>query len=80
MSTRKLTAIKKYLIENLKKGFIKLLSFFFLSPILFIKKKNRDLRFYINYRNLNQLIKKKFFISYFRDPGAAIKRDYFYQI
>jgi hypothetical protein len=30
----------------------------FLSPVLFIKKKDGSLRFYINYRQLNTLTKK----------------------
>ena len=58
ISTRELTVIKEYLIKNLKKDFIKPLSSFFLLSILFVKKKNGDLKFCINYRNLNQLIKK----------------------
>jgi hypothetical protein len=42
--------MREYLIENLKKGFIKLSNSSFSSPILFIKKKDSSLRFYINYR------------------------------
>jgi hypothetical protein len=42
--------MREYLVENLKKGFIKLSDSPFLSLILFIKKKNSSLRFYINYR------------------------------
>jgi hypothetical protein len=36
-------------MENLKKGFIKPFNAIYLSPILFIKKKNGSLRFYIDY-------------------------------
>jgi hypothetical protein len=36
-------------MENLKKGFIKLFNAIYLSPILFIKKKDKSLRFYIDY-------------------------------
>jgi hypothetical protein len=36
-------------MENLKKGFIKLFNAIYLSFILFIKKKDKSLRFYINY-------------------------------
>jgi hypothetical protein len=41
--------MKEYLVENLKKGFIKLSNAAYLSPVLFIKKKNGSLRFCINY-------------------------------
>jgi hypothetical protein len=36
-------------MENFKKGFIKLSNTIYLSPILFIKKKDKSLRFYIDY-------------------------------
>ena len=49
MSIPKLEKIKEYLIKNLKKDFIKLLDFLYLLLILFVKKKNRNLYFYINY-------------------------------
>jgi len=41
--------MREYLIKNLKKGFIKLSNSPFLLPILFIKKKDSSLYFYINY-------------------------------
>jgi len=45
----KLKVIKQYLIKNFNKGFIKPSQAPFTSPILFIKKPNRGLYFYINY-------------------------------
>jgi len=51
----KLKAIKQYLIDNLDKGFIKPSQAPFASPILFIKKANRGLHFYINYWKLNAI-------------------------
>jgi hypothetical protein len=45
----KLEKIREYLIKNLKKDFIKLLDFFYLLLVLFIKKKNKNLCFYIDY-------------------------------
>ncbi|ERF76509.1 hypothetical protein EPUS_08901 [Endocarpon pusillum Z07020] len=45
MSTRELEAMREYLIENLRKGFIRPSSSSFSSPVLFVKKKNGDLRF-----------------------------------
>jgi hypothetical protein len=45
-------------MENLQKGFIKHSSAPFASPILFVKKPSRGLRFYIDYRRLNNITKK----------------------
>ena len=62
--SHKLEQIKKYLNEHLRKGFIVFNYISFVSPILFIKKSNKDLRFYINYRKLNVIIKRnRYFIS-----------------
>ena len=41
--------MKQYLTDNLYKGFIKLSQTLFTSPILFIRKANKSLYFYINY-------------------------------
>ena len=53
MTTEELKIIKEYLKENLYKGFIKPSIILYITPILFIKKVNRSLRFYIDYRKLN---------------------------
>ena len=58
ITTKKLLAIKEYLLENLHKGFIMLSSSLFASLMLFIAKPNKSLRFCINYHKLNSLIKK----------------------
>jgi hypothetical protein len=50
MSSLELGKMREYLIENLKKGFIKLSNSLFSSLVLFIKKKDSSLRFYIDYR------------------------------
>ena len=50
--------------EHLKKDFIVLSQALFASLILFAEKLNNDLRFYIDYRRLNQIIKRnRYFIS-----------------
>jgi hypothetical protein len=53
-----LEALRKYLDENLKKDYIKLS----ISPIeyliLFVPKKNGELRLYVDYRQLNDIIIK----------------------
>ena len=50
--------MKKYIEENLPRGFIEPSQSPFASPVLFIKKPNGGLRFYINYRKLNAITKK----------------------
>jgi hypothetical protein len=58
MTTKKLLAVKEYLLENLYKGFIMLNSSSFASPVLFVVKPNSSLRFCVDYRKLNSLTKK----------------------
>ena len=58
MLNHKLQKIKKYLEENLKKKFIILSKALFASSILFAEKKDDSLRFCVNYRKLNALIKR----------------------
>jgi hypothetical protein len=53
-----LQAIKEYITENLQKEFIEHSSTPFASPILFVKKPSRGLRFCIDYRRLNNITKK----------------------
>jgi len=53
----KLQKMKNYLIKHLNKSFISFSSILYASLILFIEKKDDSLRFCINYRKLNALIK-----------------------
>jgi hypothetical protein len=53
-----LLLIKKYLQEHLNKDFIKSSIASYASFILFAKKLEKDLRFCVNYRKLNAIIKK----------------------
>ncbi len=57
MFDHKLQKIKKYLINHLNKEFIFFSFASYVSFILFIEKKDNNLRFCINYRKLNALIK-----------------------
>jgi len=57
MFNYKLQKIKKYLINHLNKEFIFFSFISYISLILFIKKKDESLRFCINYKKLNALIK-----------------------
>jgi len=58
MSDYKLQKMKNYLIEHLNKSFISFSSISYASLILFIKKKDDSLRFCVDYRKLNALIKR----------------------
>jgi len=58
MSDYKLQKMKNYLIEHLNKGFISSSSAPYASPILFAEKKDDSLRFCVDYRKLNALIKR----------------------
>ena len=63
LSSHKFEQIKKYLNEHLKKEFIVFNYTLFASFVLFIKKSNKDLRFCVNYRKLNVIIKRnRYFI------------------
>ena len=51
-------ALREFIKENLRKGYIQLLQLLAGYPVLFIPKKNGKLRMCINYRQLNSIIKK----------------------
>ena len=58
MSIPKLMKTKKYLEKNFKKKFISLSFVSYASPILFAAKFNESLRFCVDYRKLNVIIRK----------------------
>jgi len=58
MFDHKLQKIKKYLIDHLNKEFIFFSFASYVSLILFIEKKDESLRFCVDYRKLNTLIKR----------------------
>lgn len=53
-----LEATKKYLLENLEKGYIEHSRSPFASPILCVRKPNGDLRICVDYRKVNALTRK----------------------
>ena len=55
MLAKELEALLEYLEKNLKKGYIKPLISPAGYPILFILKKDRKLRLYVDYRQLNDI-------------------------
>jgi len=58
MFDHKLQKVKKYLINHLNKEFIFFSFASYVSLILFIEKKDDSLRFCVDYRKLNALIKR----------------------
>jgi hypothetical protein len=58
MSKDELLILRKTLTDLLDKGFIQVSNSLITASVLFIKKLKRGLRFYINYRGLNRVIKK----------------------
>jgi hypothetical protein len=58
MSLEELEAAKKYITENLYKGFIVPSSAPYASPILMVLKPGGELRFYVDFRKLNAATQK----------------------
>jgi hypothetical protein len=63
MSLNKLKVLRKYLNDNLEKGFIRASSSPVASPVIFVKKPGGGLQFCVNYCGLNALtIKNRYLI------------------
>ena len=58
MSKDELLILRKTLIDLFDKGFIRVSNSLITAPVLFIKKPRGGLRFCIDYRGLNRVIKK----------------------
>ena len=58
MNQKELDTVHAYIEENLANGFIEPSDSPFNSPVLFVKKKNGDLRFCVDYRKLNAHTRK----------------------
>ncbi len=71
MSGYKLQKVKNYLIEHLNKGFISSSSAPYASLILFVEKKDGSLRFCVDYRKLNALIKRNRYLLPLIDETLA---------
>ena len=55
MTTAELEETKRYVLDNLHKGFIEPSQAPFAAPILFVKKADSSLRLYIDFRKLNEI-------------------------
>ena len=74
----KFEQVKKYLNEHLKKEFIVSNYASFASFVLFIEKSNEELRFCVDYKKLNVIIKRnRYFISLINEILIKIQ-DYKY--
>jgi len=74
MSDYKLQKMKNYLIKHLIKDFISSSSASYASLILFVEKKDDSLRFCVDYRKLNALIKRdRYFLSLIDETLAHIQ-------
>jgi len=68
--------MKNYLIKHLNKDFISSSSASYTSLILFIKKKDDSLRFCVDYRKLNALIKRnRYSLSLIDETFAHIQES-----
>jgi len=75
MSDYKLQKMKNYLIKYLNKNFISFSLISYASFILFIKKKDDSLRFCVNYRKFNALIKQDRYFLFLIDETFAHIQD-----
>ncbi len=76
MFNHKLQKIKKYLIEHLNKEFIFFSFALYISLILFTEKKDESLRFCVDYRKLNALIKwDRYFLLLIDETLACIQES-----
>ncbi len=80
MSDYKLQKMKNYLIKHLNKSFISFSSISYASLILFIEKKDDSLRFCVDYRKLNALIKRDRYFLFLIDETLAHIQDSKYLI
>jgi len=58
MFQNKLLILRRTLIKLLKKSFIQVSNSLIATSMLFVQKLEKNLRFCVNYRDLNKLIKK----------------------
>jgi len=82
MSQDELRVLKKYLKNNLIKDFIQVSSSLAISSILFVKKSSEELKFCVNYRDLNIMtVKNQYSLSLIREIlDRLIKIKYYIKL
>ncbi|KAI1005422.1 hypothetical protein K3495_g2790 [Podosphaera aphanis] len=79
MSVQELTVLRKFLQENLDKGFIRASSTPAVSPVLFAKKPGGGLRFCVDYRALNAItIKNRYPLPLIQETLSRLSKAKFY--
>jgi len=79
MSQDELRVLKKYLKNNLIKDFIQVSSFLAISSILFVKKSSEELRFCVNYRDLNVMtVKNRYSLFLIRETLDQLTKIKYY--
>jgi hypothetical protein len=79
MSLNELKVLRKYLDDNLEKGFIRASSSPVASPVIFVKKPGGGLRFCVDYRGLNALtIKNRYPIPLLQETLSRLSKAKFY--
>lgn len=81
MSILKLKVLRKYLDDNLVKGFIRASALPVSLPVIFIKKPSSNLRFCVDYRTLNAItIKNRYLIPLLQETLDRLsKAKYFFK-
>jgi hypothetical protein len=75
MSRRELLILRKTLIKLLDKNFIGVSSFLAAASILFAKKPNGELRFYVDYRTLNAFTyKDRYLLSLIKETLNSLSK------
>ena len=62
MSPNELDAVKRYLDSHLAKRFIQASLAFYSLPVLCVKKPGRRIGFYVDYKKLNAITKKDYYL------------------
>ena len=62
--SKKLETLQKYFKKNFKKKFINFNNVFFVSFIFFVVKSNEQLKLCVNYRKLNVITKRNFYLIF----------------
>ena len=79
MSVEELQVLRKYLNEQLEKGFIRASKSTAAAPVLFAKKPSGGLRFCVDYRGLNSItIKNRYSLPLVRETLSRLSSAKFY--